>query len=120
MVTGVTFTVPEVLTYKEIEDEYQAGYNLDCGFFSCWKVPRYKTRITRVPVFKRRIMSLDKQKELHNWMIQQAIESAEHLVSIIGSASSDDSPRDLPDGDHGSRWKWESPQYELESPQYEL
>ena len=111
MVTGVTFTVAEqVAAYETIEEEYQVGFNLDCGFWSCWKVPKYATRKTKIPVFNRRTLSLKKQKDLHTWMLQQAVESAGHLVSI-GPASGDANDRSLSGTTDSSAWNWKSPQY---------
>jgi hypothetical protein len=69
MVSGVTFTVAA-------ENEHQE-------------------RSSGVAVFEPRGLSLQLQKELHTWMIQQAIESAGHLVAVGSSASDDTNERSL-------------------------
>lgn len=111
MVTGVTFTVAEqVIAYKHIEEEYQVGFGLDCGFLSCWKVPKFATRKFKVPEFNRRTLSLKQQKELHTWMLQEAIESAGHLVAI-GPGANKESQGMLSTGVQDNAWKYDPPHY---------
>ena len=85
MVTGISFTVKEVVVgYETIEDEYENGHRLECGFLYiyCSKVPKYSKRTTVTPRLKRSVLTLKQQRELELWMIQRAVESAGHLVAI--------------------------------------
>ena len=115
MVTGVTFTVAEqIVAYEEVEDEHQVGTKLECkGWFlpSCYNVPYYAKRRTTRPILKRSTLSLKEQKDLHNWMVNQAIESAGHLV---GAGSLDHSESHLFLSDEDSAWKWDPRRYQQE------
>lgn len=41
----------------------------------------FDTRVVKWPILERRALSLKKQHQLRQWMVDQAIQSAEHLIA---------------------------------------
>ena len=46
-------------------------------------VPHYGKRKTKIPILKRSVLSLKEEQVLHDWMVAQAIRSAQHLTGKI-------------------------------------
>ena len=57
------------------------------GPLTCAECPLFDTRVVKWPILERRSLSLKKQKELRRWMVDEAIQSAEHLIAGSGSSS---------------------------------
>lgn len=121
MVAGVTFIVAEqIVDYEEKEEDVQIGTRVECkGWFiaECYKVPVLGKRKSKIPILRRNALSLKEQKDLHNWMVHQAIDSAGNLIgaglSTLDNGLSTNNA--LPDDNAGdSAWKWKPPNYAAE------
>ncbi|CAB9506870.1 expressed unknown protein [Seminavis robusta] len=101
MVTGVALTVAETIAeWTTKEERYQIGIEpCHCGYLYCEECPVFDTRQVQWPIFERRSLSLQKQEELRRWMVDRAIQSAEHL--LLGGGASN---RALGNGTDGKAW----------------
>jgi len=87
---------------------------LIAGPFSCAECPVFDSRVVKWPVLERRSLSLKKQKELRRWMIDEAIQSAEHLIassatSMIESGDQDGKKRSNFEWNPMTNFAWSSP-----------
>jgi hypothetical protein len=84
LVAGMEIGVTEVIAgYKTEEKKVVVGSTpCECGYFYCaGTCPLFSKVIERTPIFQRHSLSLKQQDDLHRWLVKNAIDAAEGLVS---------------------------------------
>jgi len=85
IVTGVNLTLTKTIIYEESEHQKVVGSepcDRNCGRSNCQQCAVYDTTVTKKPIFKNSLMSIDQQDRLYSWMVKRAAESVELSVGI--------------------------------------
>jgi hypothetical protein len=91
IVSGISFVPGESVVgydYKVVVENI-GETPCHCGLFRCLSCPVFREQRTEIPIFKSHVLTLDQHNELHQYMVDKAMELAENTMALQNKAISD-------------------------------